>query len=167
MCRSAAHLRVVDHLRVELGVADGLLELRVVEREGFQLLCLFAARAAAKQVDAVVTTVEHAFEAVAAANRPEQGAADDAELGLNLVDDLEGRERRSVELVDEREEWQPAQPRNLEPLGTERVRSGSTSMLLRVRFPPPGCFTHLEQLPRLRLKALGAVDQHDGVVCGC
>ena len=54
-----------------------------------------------------------ATEAVAAADGPEDGAAGDAELGLDLVDEVVGRPCGPVELVHEGEKRQPPQPRNL------------------------------------------------------
>mmetsp|Transcript_46702 Transcript_46702/g.154812 ORF Transcript_46702/g.154812 Transcript_46702/m.154812 type:complete len:312 (+) Transcript_46702:991-1926(+) len=132
--QAVQHLDVVDQLRVQLAVADQRLEAVVVERHDGGLLRLLASLAAREEVHPPRAALEHAAEPVSRADRPEQRAARNAKLGLDLVDELVWREARPVQLVDKREERKPAQPRNL------------------------------EQLARLGLEPLGGVDQHHGIV---
>lgn len=133
--QAVQHLDVVDQLRVQLAVADQRLEAVVVERHDGGLLRLLASLAAREEVHPPRAALEHAAEPVSRADRPEQRAARNAKLGLDLVDELVWREARPaarrerlgrrgkrlggaalsspVQLVDKREERKPAQPRNL------------------------------------------------------
>ena len=83
-----------------------------------------------------MTQVEDAAEAVAAADRPVERRGVDAEHVLDLLQQVERIAARQVELVDEGDERQVAQPHDL------------------------------EQLAGLRLDALGGVDDHHRAVHG-
>ena len=78
--------------------------------------------------------VVDALEVRPGADRPRHGVARDAEHALDLVHEVERVLARAVQLVDERDD----------------------------RDPPHAA--DLEELDRLRLDALGAVDEHDGRV---
>ena len=79
----------------------------------------------------IVHTVVHALETLARADRPVDRIGADAQLVLNLLEQVVGVARLAVHLVDERENRHAAHR------------------------------AHLEQLARLRLDALGGVDDHD------
>ena len=125
--------RVVDERRVRL-LAEQLDEHRDRGVGGAHRRAEAAARHALVEARLLRDQVEHAAEAVAAADRPVHRRRLDAEHVLDLVEQLERIAARQVELVDEGEDRQPAQP------------------------------AHLEQLARLRLDALGGVDHHDDAV---
>ena len=82
----------------------------------------------------VCEAVKDPLEAVPVSYGPKDGMRLEAELCLDLVHDLVGGKGRPVHLVDEGEERETTHP------------------------------AHLEELARLRLEALGAVEEHDGVV---
>ena len=81
--------------------------------------------------DAAGLTVEHSAEVLSAADRPVHGVGADAEHRFNLLHEIERVARLAVELVHKGEDGDMAQR------------------------------AHLEELLRLRLDALCAVDDHD------
>jgi len=86
--------------------------------------------------DAALIAVVHAGKLLAAADRPVDGIGVDAELALDLLAELERVARLAVHLIDKGKDGDVAQS------------------------------TDLEELARLRLDALCAVDDHDGAVRG-
>ena len=97
-------------------------------------LDLVAEVRALKRDDLVIHAVVHALEALARADRPVYGIGADAELVFDILEQLIRVARLAVHLVDEGEDRHAAHR------------------------------TDLEQLARLRLDALGCVDDHDGGV---
>ena len=87
-----------------------------------------------KREDLAAVAVEHALEIVPAADGPVDRVGADAELIFQLLHELERVAGLAVELVDECEDWDVAHGADL------------------------------EELARLRLDALGRVDDHDGAV---
>ena len=87
-----------------------------------------------KREDLAAVAVKHALEVMSAADRPVDGVGADAELVFELLHELKRVAGLTVELVDERED--------------RDVAHGAD----------------LEELARLRLDALGRVDDHDGTV---
>ena len=87
-----------------------------------------------KREDLAAVAVEHALEIVPAADGPVDRIGADAELIFQLLHELERIAGLAVELVDECEDWDVAHGADL------------------------------EELARLRLDALGRVDDHDGAV---
>ena len=86
--------------------------------------------------DAALIAVVHAGKLLAAADRPVDGIGVDAELALDLLAELERVARLAVHLIDKGKDGDVAQS------------------------------TDLEELARLRLDALCAVNDHDGAVRG-
>ena len=132
MIRAVQELDIV-HERVVIFLADELVELGGAElRLDFAHLLRSVRMAIALEGDHTTAgAVEHAAEVPAAADRPVHGVRADAQHGLDLFHELEGVADLAVELVHEREDGDAAQG------------------------------AHLEELLRLRLDALGAVDHHD------
>ena len=95
-----------------------------------------AAALAVEGDDVARLAVEHASERAAVADGPVHGVGADAEHRFDLLHELERVAALAVHLVHEREDGDVAQRANL------------------------------EQLLRLRLDALGGVDDHDGGVGG-
>ena len=116
----------VEGVVVELRPDDRVLERGDVDRglEG-------AARDAFEEVDFPRSPVEHAAEAGAVAERPDDRRGLQAEDGLEFVEQLERVARRAVALVHERE---------------DRHATAAAD---------------LEELARLRLDALRGVDDHE------
>ena len=91
---------------------------------------------AAVEMDFPVLQIEHAAEAIAAADRPVHRHRVQAEHAFDLVEQIEGIARRLIHLVDEGEHRQAAES------------------------------AHLVELARLRLDTLRAVDDHHHPVDG-
>jgi hypothetical protein len=112
-------------------------EIGVVEGHVHRRDALALGRVAALVAqERLAPAVVHALEVGSSADRPRDGVAGDPEDALDLVHEVERVLAGAVELVDERDDRDPPHPADL------------------------------EELDRLRLDALGAVDEHDGRVRG-
>ena len=129
IARARKQLHVVDQGLV-LVLGQQALEDGVVDGQALRLDLVAEVRAL-KRDDLVVHAVVHALEALARADRPVDRERADAQLVLDLLEQLVGVARLAVHLVDKGEDRHAAHR------------------------------AYLEQLARLRLDALGGVDDHD------
>jgi hypothetical protein len=133
--------RVAQELHVDGGLlvfgAEALGELGVVEAlDRLVVACCGAIRASGEDPHPFLAQVHHAVEALAHADRPREGHDAHAELALDLVHERERLLHLAVHLVDE---------------GEDRRLAGAAD---------------LQQPPRLRLDAIGGVDDHQRRVDG-
>ena len=120
-------------------VAAGLtdqVDKRGIVELDFRDARLFGVTRIGEVQDAALIAVVHAGKLLAAADRPVDGIGVDAELALDLLAELERVARLAVHLIDKGKDGDVAQS------------------------------TDLEELARLRLDALCAVNDHDGAVRG-
>ena len=134
--RVAGHVQQLDLVEQPLiqAIAQQAGQLRVIDRQVLLLHARLAVVAALVELDHFRVAVVDALEIAVRADGPVDRAGADAQHLLELLHQGERVLRRAVHLVDEREDGDVAQAADL------------------------------EQLDRLRLDALGGVDEHHGAV---
>ena len=131
--RALDHPCRLDQPLLALG-ADETLDRRIAWIRHGNRLGPMAACTPLVEEHGVRVEIVHAGKRAPVADRPVDWCGGDAEHALDLIQQLEGIERRLVQLVDE---------------GQDRQTAGAT---------------HFEQLERLRLDALGGVEHHHDAV---
>ena len=124
-------LHIVNELLMLLFTAQVLRHLRIVKVDGHFSGLILAGHAGKEQQLAILPVV-HPLEILAGSNRPVHGVGLDAQLPLQLIQQVEGVLGLPVHFVDEGENGNV-------PHGAD-----------------------LKELPGLGLHALGTVDDHDG-----
>ncbi len=127
------HVQRLAEMRV-LGRPDHLPRVRIVERRHVDRRPILSLRLAFVSQQRLAADVVHAPKPLGAANGPVDRGGGDSERALEIVHQLQGIARRTVELVDERQDRQPV------------------------------TLAHLEQLPCLIFDAVRRVDHHHDAV---